>query len=331
MQTVFPTVYSTLDPAALAPFIGQQYHLQDVSCQFLVRGVGDTYSVQARDARYILRIYRPSHRTLNDIKAEVELLLKLKDADIPVSYPLPDGDGQYIQELPAAEGTRHAVLFTFAEGRSPVLLSASQLFAFGEQLARFHNVSATLHLKHARWDINLQTTLQEPLERVSSYFQEDPAGLAWLQQAAMEAKDHLIGLNLPAGYCHFDFLPKNFHFDANENVTFFDFDFFGRGWLIQDIMTFRQQLLLDRLMGRLTADQFKETYDAFLKAYTGIRPLSEAELKAIPWMGLGFWVFYMGFHATHDQFTQLMQPHNLQSRTALIRKIVEMDREGALE
>ena len=130
-----------------------------------------------------------------------------------------------------------------------------------------------------------------------------------------------------SGYCHFDFLPKNFHFDEKDRLTFFDFDFFGKGWLIQDIMTFRQQLLLDRLTGRLTAEQFTAAYDQFISAYTAVRPLSDAEREAIPWLGLGFWMFYMGFHMTHDQLYTLVQPHVLQSRTAFIRKIVEMDRE----
>lgn len=330
MQTVFPTLYSTLEPAALATYISRQYHLQDVSCQFLVRGVGDTYRVQARDARYILRIYRPSHRTQGNIAAEAELLLALHAAGIPVSYPLADKDGQYLQALPAAEGTRSAMLFTFAEGRAVNILSPNQLQVLGTQMARFHNVSATLQLSDPRWTFDLDTTLFTPLANARDHFREDTAGHAWLQQAAHQVQAHLAGVDTAAfssGYCHFDFLPKNFHFDEKGHLTFFDFDFFGKGWLIQDVMTFRQQLLLDRLMGRLTAEQFTAAYDQFITAYTAVRPLSEGELAAIPWLGLGFWTFYMGFHMTHDQFYTLMQPPVLQSRTAFIRKIVEMDRE----
>ncbi|PUZ29061.1 hypothetical protein DCC81_06215 [Chitinophaga parva] len=329
MQTVFPTVYSTLDPAALATYIGRQYQLQDVLCQFLVRGVGDTYRVQARNARYILRIYRPSHRTQGNIAAEAELLLALHAAGVPVSYPLADKDGQYLQALPAAEGTRYAMLFSFAEGHAVNLLSPNQLQVLGTQMARFHNVSATLQLSDPRWAFDLDTTLFIPLANARDHFGEDAAGYAWLQQAAREVQGHLAVMDTAAfasGYCHFDLLPKNFHFDEKDHLTFFDFDFFGRGWLIQDIMTFRQQLLLDRLMGRLTAEQFTAAYDQFISAYTAVRPLGDEALKAIPWLGLGFWMFYMGFHMTHDQFYTLMQSHVLQSRTAFIRKIVEMDR-----
>jgi Ser/Thr protein kinase RdoA (MazF antagonist) len=328
MQPVFPTLYSTLSPTALATYISQQYTLGPVQCKFIVRGVGDTYLVTATAGQYILRIYRPSHRTLGNIQAEVELLTALNSAGVSVSYPLADKNGNYIQPLPAAEGTRHAVLFTYAEGRSHNLLSEAQLRNFGREMARFHNVSSSVQLSDARWTFDLETTLYEPLAAAKSYFNEDPASYEWLLQSADKVKDVLSKLDtsrFSTGYCHYDFLPKNFHFDAADNITFFDFDFFGKGWLANDLMTFRQQLLLDGLLHRLTPEQVETTWSLFVRAYRTERALSEDELTAIPYLGLGFWVFYMGFHITHDQFYPLTQPHMLQSRFGFVRKLMERE------
>jgi len=328
MQTVFPTLYSTLSPTALATYISQQYTFGPLECKFIVRGVGDTYLVSAATERFILRIYRPSHRTLANIQAEVELLTALHTAEVSLSYPLADKDGHYIQSLPGAEGTRHAVLFSYAEGRSHNILSDVQLRNLGREMARFHNISSQIQLSNDRWTFDPETTLFQPLAAVKDYFNEDPATYEWLLQSAEKVKAFLSQLDTSRfsyGYCHFDFLPKNFHFDAQDNITFFDFDFFGKGWLINDIMTFRQQLLIDRLMNRLTAEQMEQAYHHLIAAYRSERALSDAELKAIPYLGLGFWIFYMGFHMTHDQFSPLMQPHVLQSRMGLIRKVVEMD------
>lgn len=325
MQPVFPTLYSTLSPTALATYISQQYTFGPVQCKFIVRGVGDTYLVTAADSQFILRIYRPSHRTLGNIQAEVELLTALNSADVSVSYPLADKNGNYIQPLLAAEGTRHAVLFTYAEGRSQNLLSEIQLRNFGREMARFHNVSSSVQLSDARWTFDLETTLYEPLAAARDYFSEDAASYEWLLQSADKVKDVLSKLDtsrFSTGYCHFDFLPKNFHFDAADNITFFDFDFFGKGWLANDLMTFRQQLLLDGLLHRLTAEQVEKTWSLFVEAYRTERALSEDELTAIPYLGLGFWVFYMGFHITHDQFYPLTQPHMLQSRFGFVRKLM---------
>ncbi len=328
MQPIFPTLYSTLSPTALATYISQQYTLGPVQCKFIVRGVGDTYLVTAAAGQFILRIYRPTHRTLPNIRAEVELLTALNAADISVSYPLADKHGHHIQPLEAAEGTRHAVLFTYAEGRAHNLLSEAQLRNFGREMARFHNVSSQLQLSDERWTFDLETTLFEPLAAVKDYFSEDPASYGWLLQAADKVKTALSQLDstvISTGYCHYDFLPKNFHFDALDNITFFDFDFFGKGWLANDLMTFRQQLLIDMHVGRLTAEQGEKTWSLFLDAYQTERPLSKEELAAIPYLGLGFWVFYMGFHLTHDQFYPLTQPHMLQSRFAAVRKMMEQE------
>ena len=75
-----------------------------VRCQFLLRGVGDTYLVEAGRDRYILRVYRSSHRNRTQIDMEVNLLLALRQADVPVSYPIPDHAGRLIQPLEAMEG-----------------------------------------------------------------------------------------------------------------------------------------------------------------------------------------------------------------------------------
>lgn len=328
MQPIFPTLYSTLSHTALATYISQQYTIGPVHCKFIVRGVGDTYLVTAEAGQFMLRIYRPTHRTLGNIEAEVELLTALNAADIPVSYPLADKQGNHIQPLGAAEGVRYAVLFTYAEGRSHNLLSEVQLRNFGRAMARFHNVSSQLQLRDERWTFDLETTLFRPLAAVKDHFSEDPASYAWLVQAAEKVRTVLSQLDtsrISSGYCHYDFLPKNFHFDTLDNITFFDFDFFGRGWLANDLMTFRQQLLIDMHVNRLTAEQGEKTWSLFLEAYQTERALSEEELTAIPYLGLGFWVFYMGFHLTHDQFYPLMQPHMLQGRLAMVRKIMEQE------
>ncbi len=75
-------------------------------------GVGDTYLVETADDRFILRVYRSSHRNLPQIKMEIALLLALQQAGVPASYPVRDRSGEVVQALTAVEGQRYAVLFT---------------------------------------------------------------------------------------------------------------------------------------------------------------------------------------------------------------------------
>src|ERR1039458_5902414 len=112
MSSFFPASYSTLSPDALASLISKEYGLVDTRCKLILRGVGDTYLIDSKEGKYILRVYRNSHRNKAQIQEETDLLLALKEAEVPVSYPIIDLSGKVIQSLNAPEGERQAVLFS---------------------------------------------------------------------------------------------------------------------------------------------------------------------------------------------------------------------------
>jgi Ser/Thr protein kinase RdoA (MazF antagonist) len=324
MTAIFPATYSTLSPSALADLLSEKYNLESVQCSLLARGVGDTYSVAAQGHRSVLRIYRSSHRNLPQVEAEMELLTVLRDAGVSVSYPIPDLSGKVIQHLEAVEGERLAVLFTYAVGSPEMAPNEGQLRELGHQMARFHTVSAKLNGKDRRPPIDLETTLFRPLEILRPYFAEIPEDYAWLQQAALQVREKLAQTDTSGwgtGYCHYDFLPKNFHFEG-DSVTLFDFDFMGYGWLVNDVMTFWQHYCLEVYLGRTTQEAADQAYDIFLAAYAEYRTLSPRELAAVPCLGLGFWLFYIGFHTTHDQFYAYLQPSTLHLRTRYLRHMM---------
>jgi Ser/Thr protein kinase RdoA (MazF antagonist) len=346
MNNLFPASYSTLSTLALAEFIRERYGFVSVECKMILRGVGDTYLVKIRgdamteaagsaplaaahadraDTQFILRVYRPDQRSLSQIKAETDLLLALKERDIPVSWPIADSLGLVIQSVDAIEGTKNMVLFSFAPGRSVMKLNEKQLYTLGYQMARFHVASQTIELEDKRWSFDVETTLFGPLERIRGVYAYDPEGYAWLQRAVNFAAgklEELDAASLPSGICHFDFLPKNFHFDGDA-ITFFDFDFFGSGIFANDIMTFWQHLSIDAHFGRMTQEEFEQSYAFFLRGYQDVRPVSRRELAVIPYLSLGLWLFYISFHTTHDQFYPFIQPDHFKLRSDLMRKLME--------
>ncbi|MFT3750990.1 MAG: phosphotransferase [Agriterribacter sp.] len=325
MASSFPATYSTLCSVALSSLVSEKYKIGNAQCKFLVRGVGDTYLVESTETRFILRVYRSSHRSLSQIKDEVKLLQTLKQANVSVSYPIATISGEPILTLDAAEGERFAVLFSYAPGQVVRSLNENQLRVLGHEMARFHNVSSEITLGDTRWNFDLETTVVKPLKKLKPVFAEDPEGYAWLCLIADEVKKILS--QLPAsgfskGYCHFDFLPKNFHF-KNDSITFFDFDFMGYGWLVNDIMTFWQHLSLDVYTGRMTQQAADDAYNIFLDGYREYRFISGEELAAAPYLAIGFWLFYMHFHTTHDQFYIFSQPSHVKSYTGILKNIVE--------
>ena len=90
------------------------------------------------------------------------------------------------------------------------------------------------------------------------------------------------------GYCHYDFLPKNFRFDAQNRLTFFDFDFAGSCYLVNDVMVFFMHYFLHTITKRLPSAEATRDFQLFLASYCQVRPLSEDELAAIPALGFAF-------------------------------------------
>ncbi|QRR00824.1 hypothetical protein [Dyadobacter sandarakinus] len=105
MKPIIPATYSTLCPIALTIYLSERYPLTIIHCTFLVRGVRDTYLVDALQGRFILRVYRSTHRKLSHVQAEVALLLGLKKEGVSISYPVADLMEECIQQLQAVEGT----------------------------------------------------------------------------------------------------------------------------------------------------------------------------------------------------------------------------------
>ncbi|MGC1241089.1 MAG: phosphotransferase [Chryseosolibacter sp.] len=326
MTPTFPVTYSTLAARPLSALISTRFGWHNVQCHLLLRGVSDTYNVCTSSGNFVLRVYRNGHRSLSQINAEVEFLLALKNSRVSVSYPLPDRDGHHVFTLEAPEGTRHGVVFTHAPGAVRSAPNVRQLKLLGREMAKLHTVSTNLRLASHRWNFDAETTLTKPLIDIKDYFKDCPEEYEWLRRASEETQHKISQLDrsvFTSGYCHFDFFPKNFHFEGDDCITFFDFDFFGYGWIVNDIMTFQQHLCFEVEIGRISEKIAAEMFKVFVEAYREIRPLSREEMSAIPLLSLGFWMFYFGFYTTHDQFLPLLQDPHLTARTKLIREVMK--------
>jgi Ser/Thr protein kinase RdoA (MazF antagonist) len=323
-MSTFPAQYSTLSAAALKQYIATAYSLDVLTCRFLLRGVSDTYVIETNPTKYIFKVYRDQHRSLEEIKGEVELLNILKGAGASVSYPLTDIFNNPIQKFDAAEGTRYGILFSYAEGKPVLDLNDEQLKTVGRQMAAIHNITSVVELKYPRGAYTVDTTLTQPIKILEPAFEELPDEYAYLKDIAPKIIEKLESFNLAAfsyGYCQYDFLPKNFHFSDSGRLTFFDFDFAGQGYLANDLMSFFVHFFMHVFTGKLTDDEADRMYKVFITAYREIRPVSDEEIDAIPYLGVGFWIFYLGFQHEHfdDWSNQFFGPRFVKDRVALIK------------
>lgn len=162
----FPVSYSTLSDQAINEFLKNQYGLDGTArTGYLLRGMNDTYLVTTAGQKYVFRVYRGDWRTNeSEIVFEMELLQHLDKQGISVSLPIPDRQGNIIQKLQAPEGTRFAVLFTFAEGEERGIDSEEISERFGKDVAGIHLHSASFHSSNTRQELNLDYLISQALD-----------------------------------------------------------------------------------------------------------------------------------------------------------------------
>ena len=326
---IFPTQYSTLSSAALTDSIEERYGFSNLTGRLLLHGVSDTYILDGQSDKYVLKVYRQSHRSLDEIKGEVELLRILTERRAKVSSVIPDKYGEQIQAFNAAEGIRHGVLFSFAPGASVYDLTDQQLTVIGHEMAFNHNITSQITLSYERKPYTIQTTLIQPLALLRPAFQGYPEGYAYLEslaQQVMKKMDSFDTSTFGQGYCHYDYLPKNFHFDKDDNLTLFDFDFAGPGLLANDVASLLVHFFFHTLQGKISTEEAKRQFGLFLTAYREVRPLSDAEVAAVPSLGIMFWIFYLGFAYENfdDWSNSFFGPRYLRERVALIKSFADM-------
>ena len=301
-MTIFPTQYSLLSSTALGQYLEDAYGLNGMTCKLLVHNVSDTYVLENENQKFIFKVYRDAHRKADEIKAEVELLNILKENDAKISYPITDLKGGQIQSFNAAEGTRYGILFSFANGKPTLDYNESRLRAIGREMAAIHNVTANLNLVHFRRTYDIETTLIQPLEYIRPAFSELPEDYAWLQNTTEKVSEKIKEFDTAKfsyGICHYDLLPHNFNFDEQDNITFFDFDFAGKGFLANDLMTFFMHFFFDVNFKKLTQEEANQKFEIFLTAYREVRQVTDEEIEAIPYLGFAFWLFFLQFYQLH--------------------------------
>jgi Ser/Thr protein kinase RdoA (MazF antagonist) len=279
MRNYVPAVNSTLSANALTGLVLPEYDIgPSASCRLLYIGVNDSYAVTGTDAkRYVLRIYRATWRTLEDILYELDALRYLHEKGVSVSMPLARKSGEYTYPIEAAEGKRYAVLFTHAKGQEPTYADRNQAIRYGTAVANIHAASVGFSSAHPRSEIDLSHLIVTSLKSIEPFLLrrvDDWKYLRMLSDRLIAALDKLPIGDLEKGFCHGDLHGWNANIDDDGVVTFYDFDCCGLGWRAYDVGVFRWA---SRLRGTE-----KELWPAYLEGYLGVRRLAEIDILAAP-------------------------------------------------
>ncbi len=310
----FPVEYSSLSSKALLQLFLSNYTINsDSSITYLKRGFNDTYLISGSESfengelslkgieerernvnkqKFILRVYKHNWRTIESIETELKLLNYLKENNVSVSFPVKDKQAKFIQTIAAPEGLRYAVLFTFAEGQQVRKLSLGQSFLLGVETGKIHSLTRNKSLGITAQNYDIETQFNNTLivlKPILVCHQEQLDYLLQLKNDFIKLFSSIDKKELRTGICHGDLQAENFHITADNQFTFFDFDFFGKGCLTYDIGVF---------MWYDHKNKTPEIIDAFLKGYQTEATLSLTEIKLIPYFSILRALFQMTLYCT---------------------------------
>ncbi len=296
----FPIEYSSLSTKALLELVCSNYSFsKNASITFLKRGFNDTYLIQNETEKYILRVYKHNWRSLESIESELKFLNHLKDGGVSVSFPIIDNNKQFIHSIEAPEGVRYAVLFSYAEGEQVRKLSVEQAELLGIQTGKIHALSQHKNVGTPAHNYDIDYQFEKTLSVLKSIRINHPNEYNYVVQLKNYFTKLFIDIDktqLATGICHGDLQAENFHINSKNGLTFFDFDFFGDGYLIYDIGVF---IWYDH------KNKPKEIVDAFLKGYQTQRKLTETELKLLPYFSTLRALFQMTLYCQISDGKQL--------------------------
>ncbi|OGO35679.1 MAG: hypothetical protein A2147_04090 [Chloroflexi bacterium RBG_16_57_8] len=293
-RNLLTITYSILSADALQAEVAQAYAINTpTTCQLLLPSMNDTYLLTTRDNRYILRVYRARWRSPSEIAYELELLAHLADRGISVSAPIADRDGELIRPLLAPEGTRHLVLFTYAEGTYLPLTEGANSWRIGQVAAAIHSASGDFVSRHPRFRLDLEYLIDRPLAAVRPFFAQRPDDWEYLEGFAGRVRaraDAMVQAGLDWGVCHGDLGGGNIHAAEDQTLTVFDFDLCGPGWRAWDLAAVQ----------RVATDQNQAgIWDSFMKGYNENRRLAAADLAAVPLFGAIRRLWSLGLQASN--------------------------------
>jgi homoserine kinase type II len=284
-----------------------QAHLQGfpigeiVSLRGIAAGITNTnYFVITAKSKYVLTIFEESE--MEDLPYFVDLMTHLATKGIPCPMPIADSKGVSLHALKG----KPALMVSCLNGADTDTPSIDQCAQVGRALAQMHLAGQDFkHKSHNIRDLNWRVaTADKVMDKLPAFDQK-------LLKQILEFQKHFDLSELPHGVIHGDLFRDNVLFDGEELGGFIDFYY-----ACDDVLAFDVAVAVNDWC-LLTSGEFDEPkLNAFMQAYTALRPFSEAEQHA--WQGLlciaalRFWLSRLyDWHFPHEgELTHAKDPNH---------------------
>ncbi|MCP3030846.1 phosphotransferase [Halobacillus sp. A1] len=240
------------------------------------------YQVYRKGTPCILRITHSSHRTKEEIEAELEWVNFLCSAGIPAASALASARHRRVEEVKADGSSFFISLFEKAPG-SPVKITDKSFdqelfFSWGKTVGKMHNVTKGFQPtrgRRKRWDEDDLLDFPLYLDSIEdSQVIEKGEKLKKRIQSLQESKERF-------GLIHSDLHHGNFFMD-NGRVNVFDFDDSCYFYYVSDIAIPLYYAVWARGFQGSSSSFAEEFLTFFMKGYIEENELSKEILELIP-------------------------------------------------
>lgn len=287
-------IYSQLSSQSVQHLVELHYDAPKLeSCKFYIRGLHDNYLIYSENIKFILRVYRNSWRTKEDIGFELDLLTFLGDKGAHVAFPIRTKTGELSFSINTPEGERSGALFYFADGHAPGNeISPEESVLLGNAVANIHSISDTFYTPYTRQVLDISHLLDESIIAIDPFINTEMRTYLKLLQKQL----HYVIPSLPKeqglyGICTGDVNPTNFHINAKKELTLFDFDQCGYAYRSFEIGKFISSIHSIKIKSDIKK--------AFIDGYQEVRQLSNEELYAIPYFEIVSVIWVMAINANN--------------------------------
>ncbi len=196
------------------------------------------YQFQRGQQWKILRITHSSHRSEEQIIAELDWVNFLAEHTVPVARPCLSKNKRLTELLAVGDTYFTAVVFEFAPGQlienaDPAEWNPDLFRSMGRIIGRMHRISKVYHPDHLSQK-RPHWYEDDLIENARQYLPPDQMKAADELEEILSQFNQLSASPDDYGLIHSDMNPTNFHVD-NGKITLFDFDDCGYNWFINDI------------------------------------------------------------------------------------------------
>lgn len=269
-------VYTDVTDDELAAFL-RDYALGDViSCKGIAEGVENSnFLLRTEAGIYLLTLFEKRVDPA-DLPFFIALMEHLASAGIACPTPIQARDGKALRQLCG----RPAVIVSFLDGLWPRRVQPFHCAGVGDALARLHVAGASFAMKRGN---NLSLAGWHRLAAATgARADEVRAGLAAEIAAELDTLDKVWPRDLPAGVIHADLFPDNIFFRGQQVSGLIDFYFACTDALAYDLAICLNAWCFEN-DGSFNVTKAR----LFIRAYRAVRPLSAAELTALPVLARG--------------------------------------------